>query len=441
MVDRRNAVSGSREKSIPVRLLVCGLLLAAVMLPGASFAQSGRNIDNWLGTDERGGNWEQPFDKSVVQQWQSEPQRGFPTLSTDNIEPTKAAITRYAGIVAKGGWGQLPKTELRIGQESPAVGFLRRRLIVEGDLKQVGGEANVFDSYVEEAVKRAQLRNGIAPTGFVDQSTIDVLNVQASVRLSQLRENLVRVTALSQVTASQPKYVVVNIPAAQVEAVENNRVVSRHSAVVGKTERQTPILHSFIHEVNFNKEWIVPPTVLKQDLIPKGRDYATKGKDVLEELGIDAYVNYNAYKRGTKLDPSKIDWNSPAVTKYFYIQNPGDQNPLGFVKINFNNQYSTYMHDTPAKSIFAKNFRAESSGCVRIQNIPQIVAWLLADNGWTPAQVLRMKETGERMNVPLKVRVPLYWSYITAWATPDNQVNFRQDLYRRDSIDQTASAY
>jgi murein L,D-transpeptidase YcbB/YkuD len=430
-------------ESRTARALIGATLLATVtLISGTAAAQSGRNIDNWLGFDERGGNWEQPFDKSFVQQWQSEPQRGFPTISGDNIEPIKAAIKRYADIVAAGGWGQLPKTELRVGQDDPAIKLLRRRLEVEGDLRQSDGEQDIFDSYVEEAVKLVQTRNGIAPTGFVDKNTIDALNVPASARLRQLRENLVRVTALSQATASQPKYVVVNIPAAQVEAIENNRVASRHSAVVGKFERQTPILHSFIHEVNFNKEWIVPPTVLKQDLVPKGRDYAAKGKkSVLEEYGIDAYANYNEFKRGNKLDAAKIDWESPAAMRYFYVQNPGEQNPLGFVKINFHNQHSTYMHDTPSKSIFARNFRAESSGCVRVQNIPQIVSWLLQDSGWSQEKVQQMKDTGERLNVQLKKRVPLYFSYVTAWATPDNQVNFRPDLYRRDGIDQTASAY
>lgn len=436
-----DTATGNAWRSASARGMAFAILLAgAVTGSGPVAAQT--TIDNWLGTDERGASsWDQPFDKSFVQQWQSEPARGFPTISPDNIGPMKEAINRYADIVARGGWGLLPKTELRSGEYDDAVRYLRRRLEAEGYLRQTGGDHDVFDSYVEEALKQAQIRNGIAPTGYLDKNTIESLNVPASARLHQLRENLVRITSLSQVASQQPKYVIVNIPAAQVEAIQDNRVVSRHSAVVGKFERQTPILHSFIHEVNFNKEWIVPPTVLKQDLVPKGRDYVGKGKNVLEEYGIDAYANYNAYRRGQKLDPASIDWDSPAALKYYYVQNPSDQNPLGFVKINFNNQYSTYMHDTPSKSIFARNFRAESSGCVRVQNIPQIVAWLLEESGWTPEQVLRMKETGERLNVTLKKRIPLYFSYITAWVTPDNQVNFRPDLYRRDGINQTASAY
>ena len=123
------------------------------------------------------------------------------------------------------------------------------------------------------------------------------------------------------------------------------------------------------------------------------------------------------------------------------MQNAGEENPLGYVKINFYNPYSVYMHDTPGQSVFARNFRAESSGCVRVQNIHQLVAWLLEDNGWTVQQVLKMKQTRETLNVALKKPVPLFWTYITAWATPDGTVNFRRDLYRKDGVEAIASAY
>jgi L,D-transpeptidase YcbB len=99
------------------------------------------------------------------------------------------------------------------------------------------------------------------------------------------------------------------------------------------------------------------------------------------------------------------------------------------------------MHDTPGKSIFAKNFRAESSGCVRVQNVPQLTAWLLRENGWDLSRVNSMKQTGETMNVTLKTRVPLYFAYVTSWATPDGMAQFRRDLYNRDGVGATATAY
>ncbi len=396
-----------------------------------------RTLDDWLGFDQSDDSWEQPArERAFARAWETQPERGFPTLAKENIATTKAAIKQYADLVNRGGWPQLPAIELRTGMSHPAVVELRRRLQATGDLQAYGGYPEVFDSYVEKAVQRAQQRHGIPPTGFLDGNTIDALNVPASARLRQLRTNLTRLQSLVQSTPTG-KYVVVNIPAAQIEAVNNNQVVSRHAGVVGKPDRPSPLLQSAIEEINFNKEWIVPPTVLKADLVPKGRG----GQDVLAKYKIDAYTDYAAYQRGHRLDPMKIDWSSEAPLHYFYVQNAGEDNPLGYAKINFDSPHGVYMHDTPGQSVFSKSFRAESSGCVRVQNIHQIVAWLLEDNGWSVQQVLRMKQTGERLTVRLKKRVPLFWTYITAWATPDGTVQFRRDIYRKDGIEAMASAY
>ncbi len=297
-----------------------------------------------------------------------------------------------------------------------------------------------FDTYVENALKKAQARHGIPPTGFLDKTTILALNVPASARLRQLRANLTRLQSLSSATPAG-KYVLVNIPSAQIEAINNNQVVSRHAGVVGKPDRPSPLVQSAVEEINFNKEWVVPPTVLKSDLIPKGREMQPKGQDVLAKYKIDAYLDYAAYQKGQRLDPMQINWSSDAPLRYFYVENAGEENPLGYAKINFASPHGVYMHDTPGQNLFSNSFRAESSGCVRVQNIHQLVGWLLEDNGWTAQQVLRMKQTGERLNVRLKKRVPLFWSYITAWATPDGTVQFRRDIYRKDGVDAIASAY
>ncbi len=414
---------------------VAFMILAAAS--GADAQRRGNGIDDWLGFDQSDDPWEQPArERAFSRAWETQPDRGFPTLSKENIATTKEAIKRYAELVARGGWPQLPPIELRAGMDHPAVVQLRRRLQATGDLQAYGGYPEVFDAYVEQAVQRAQARHGIPPTGFLDRTTIDALNIPASARLRQLRANLTRLQNLVPGTPAG-KYVVVNIPAAQIEAVNNNQVVSRHAGVVGKPDRPSPLLQSAIEEINFNKEWIVPPTVLKADLVPKGRD----GQDVLAKYKIDAYTDFAAYQKGHRLNPMKIDWASDAPLHYFYVQSAGVDNPLGYAKINFASPEGVYMHDTPGQTVFSKTFRAESSGCVRVQNIHQLVAWLLEDNGWTVENVLRMKQTGEKLNVRLKKRVPLFWTYITAWATPDGTVQFRRDIYRKDGVEAVASAY
>jgi murein L,D-transpeptidase YcbB/YkuD len=374
-----------------------------------------------------------PTDRAFVKEWESTPPKGYPTLSPANVAATKAAIKHYTAIVAAGGWEPLPVVQLQSGSNHPAVAVLRQRLMLSGDLRE-RSDSQHFDYYVDKAVKRYQASNGLAPTGIVDKRTMQSLNIPAAARLKQLKGNLIRLSELTR--RAGKKYLLVNIPAAQIEAVQGDRVVSRHAGVVGKPDRPTPVLTSAVHELNFNAVWHLPPTVIEQDLIPKGREMAKRGQSVLVKYSIDAYGG-----DGKKLNPAKIDWSSATVKGLTYRQQPGPENPLGFVKINFHNAHAVYMHDTPSQSLFGRNFRAASSGCVRVHGIDQLAAWLMADQGWKPEHIAQMKETGERLDVKLKKPVPLYFAYITAWATEDGLVQFRRDLYQKDGIGEQAGAY
>jgi L,D-transpeptidase YcbB len=400
-------------------------------------------IDRAAATDENSwprfpgsayGSQSEPTDREFIKEWEATPPKGYPTLSPANLVAMKAAIKRYTEIAAAGGWQAVPEdTQLQSGTSHPAVALLRQRLLLSGDLRE-GGNSQSFDFYVDKAVKRYQASNGLAPTGIVDKRTLQALNVPAAARLKQLKSNLERLSQSSK--SAGKKYILVNIPAAQIEVVEGNRIVTRHAGVVGKPDRPTPILNSTIHELNFNAVWHLPPTVIEKDLIPKGQEMARRGQSVLVKYHIDAYGG-----DGKKLDPNKVNWSSGLAKGLTYRQQPGPDNPLGFVKINFNNSHSVYMHDTPSRSQFGRNFRAASSGCVRVAGIEQLATWVLAEQGWKPEHVMRMKESGERLDVKLKKPVPLYIVYITAWATEDGVVQFRRDLYLKDGIGATAAAY
>lgn len=372
----------------------------------------------------------EPSERQFIRAWEINPAPGLPTLSPGNMAPLKSAIARYAAIAAKGGWRRLPNVKLQAGDTHPAVVLLRGRLAASGELKDTG-TSDYFDYDLAQAVRRYQEANGLAPTGVVEKSTLGAMNVSAAARLKQLRANLARLSGLGKVPR---KLIFVNIPAAQIEAVENDRVVSRHAGVVGKVDRPTPLLKSSIQQLNFNAVWHLPPTVVKEDLIPTGQKMAKRGKSVLVKFKIDAYG-----AGGRKLDPTKVNWN--AAEGLTFRQQPGPENPLGFVKLNFPNAHSVYMHDTPGQSVFGRSFRAASSGCVRVSGIDKLVAWMVADQGWKPEQVRHMKETGERYDLKLKHPVPLYFAYITAWATRDGAVHFRRDIYNKDGVGKQAAAH
>ena len=378
------------------------------------------------------------YDRSYAQRWEANPPRGYPTISKKNIAPTRAAIKRYAKFVQGGGWKTIPKMpkkmRLEVAMTDQRVAAVHDRLLASGDLRSASSYPNYFDYTLEKAVRRFQASNGLTPTGIVDRRTVSALNVPAKVRLRQLRINLNRLRANAK--SGKRRYVMVNIPAAQIEAVEDDRVVSRHTGVVGKLDRRTPILNSSIHELNFNPVWILPPTVIKKDLIPKGREMQRAKKDVLEKYGIEAHSG------GRKLDSTSINWRSSQPYNLSYRQQPGPDNPLGFVKINFHNAHSVYLHDTPSDRIFGRNFRAASSGCVRVSKVKKLVTWLLKDKkGWDKQAVASIKESGKTKNVRMKTNVPLHMVYITAWSTKDGVVQFRRDLYRRDGVGAVAAAY
>lgn len=376
-------------------------------------------------------------DRTFVRRWEANPPAGFPTLSPANIEATKRAIERYQKIVSSGGWEEIPDVKLRPGDNGPSVAKLRRRLFLSGDIDDSDSWApQSYDYYLEKGVKRFQASNGLAPTGVVDERTRAAMNVSSKTRLKQLKKGLGRLREFSRKT-SKGRYVAVNIPSAHVEAVEDDRVVSRHAGVVGKIERKTPLLSSRIHELNFNPVWRLPPTVISKDLIPKGRRMHKTGKSVLVKYGIDAYDG-----SGRKVDPKKVNWNSGQPHSLSYRQKPGKDNPMGFLKINFHNGHSVYMHDTPSDNIFGRNFRAASSGCIRVQNIEQLATWILnGQDGWDNYRIEAIKNSGETKNVSVKKPVKLYFTYITAWATEDGVIQFRRDIYGRDGLGKTVSAY
>ena len=323
---------------------------------------------------------------------------------------------------------------MRPGSTGQAVEILHRRLEISGDL--VGQSIPTeYDEAVTQAVRKFQSRHALPPTGTIDRATIDVMNVPATVRLTQLQANLKRLQTLAP--AATGRYVAVNIPAAQVEAVEGGQVSQRHAAVVGKLERATPELSSKIQEINFNPYWYVPRTIIIKDLVPKGREFSRRGQDMLAAYHMQAFD-----AAGNPLDPRQINWNSPEVYNYNFRQLPQSENSLGFVKINFPNKDAVYMHDTPLKSLFGRNVRFESSGCVRVHNVEGLVAWILRDTpGWSLERVLSMKQSGEQADVKLSKPMPVYFVYISAWSTPDGVVNFRPDIYNHDGSAETASNY
>jgi L,D-transpeptidase YcbB len=389
---------------------------------GVAFALAGGSfIAKAAEQDADQAEWPQSYEASPQMAVGRE---ATPILSPATVDATEAAIQKYQDLINRGGWNEVPAgVELRVGSKSKAVEALRERLVASSDLDPVAGMGPVFDSFVEAAVKRFQARNGLGQTGEVNEATFAELNVPAAARLQQLETNIIRLKAYSGDLGA--RYVVVNIPAASVETVDGGVVYSHHAAGVGKIDRQSPIMQTKATEINFNPFWTVPASLIKKDLIPKMKADPSYLTD--EKIRV-----FN--KDGQEISPASINWNSNEATNYKYRQDTGaDLNSLGFVRINIPNPYGVYMHDTPSKGIFGDDFRFVSSGCVRVQDVRDYVAWLLKDTpGWGRDQIDAVIRSGDRLDVKLAQPVNVYWVYITGWATPDGIVQFRPDVYQRD---------
>lgn len=347
-----------------------------------------------------------------------------PILSYDTANNLQLAIGQYEPFVNAGGWEQVPQETygLSMGMAREGVVQLKRRLLSSSDMPMVENVDGTFDAATDAALRHFQARHGLQVTGQVDEATWYALNVPAETRLHQLRLNLLRVQNMAPALAA--RYVVVNIPAAFIETVENGTVVKRHTAVVGRIDRQTPILKSRIHQINFNPYWNVPVSIIRRDLIK----YMNENPNYLTEQKIRILDG-----NGQELQPSSINWQTEEAVNYRFRQDPGPLNSMGNVKINFHNPHAVYLHDTPTKGLFGDNARFYSSGCVRVDQVQDFVGWVLRDNGdWGPAEIGNVFATGERKDVDVQSPPEIHTTYISAWANRNGVVSFRDDVYEFD---------
>ncbi len=335
------------------------------------------------------------------------PKDSRPTFTAQSIESTQSAVARYRGIVANGGWKRVSAGNAE---------QIRERLIIEGDI----GES---DAVLRDAIRRFQTRHGLRDTGVVAGATLTAMNVPAQIRLRQLEASLGRMKASS--FGFGERYVVVNIPAAAVEAVEGGEVHRRYGAIVGKADRASPPVETRITSINFNPTWTVPTSIIKKDIIPKMQ----KDPGYLSRSKIRVLDG-----RGKEISPQSIDWSTDRALNYTLRQDPGTGNSLGQIRIDMPNNLAVFMHDTPSKGLFSGDNRFLSSGCVRVDGVRDLATWLLAPgNGWDRGATDEAIAEGERKDVRLARAVPVAWTYYTGYGMPDGSAHFRSDIYDLDS--------
>jgi murein L,D-transpeptidase YcbB/YkuD len=359
-----------------------------------------------------------------------------PWRSDTMLDAIEGAIKRYQKIADAGGWPVVPGSRMiRPEDDDERIPLVRRRLATSGELPRNGlSQSFTFDGELELAVRRFQESQGLRISGRVDKPTLAALNVPVQTRLAQLRLNAGRIRELMGPRV-EDRYILVNVPAFQLEAVERHDVQQRHRVIAGRPERQSPYVRANIRAVNFFPYWRVPDSVATLDIIPRMRkepDYIIK-----ERIRV-VRGNFN----GPEIDPTAIDWNTATSVDLKFRQDPGPHNALGLMRIDMPNSEGVYMHDTPMKQLFTQRTRAFSAGCVRVQDVDKLVEWIARyEAGWEqPGRAMSVVEGGQALDLTLTRQVPVYFAYITAWAEPsDGRAVFRPDIYGRDGLKESTA--
>jgi hypothetical protein len=348
-----------------------------------------------------------------------------PMLSEQSAAQLEALAGRYRDIIADGGFPKVPNGTYKKGKQGKGVGALNRRLYMEGYLRVEGtqGEyAELYTSATEEGVRRYQRNHGLEVSGKIDGPTLKMLNVPAELRLRTIEANIERLRTYSADLGS--RYLVVNVPSQQIEAVSGGYVYSRHNAVVGREDRPTPVVATALSDVIFNPYWNAPASIVERDLIPK----LLSDRDVLEDMNIKVFQGFG----GPEIDPRTVNWRTAIADDYHFRQEPGEGNAMATAKINFPSPFGIYLHDTPDKVYFTTNHRLYSSGCVRVDKVAILLDWILnGQDGLGSAEISAYAETLENREVKLLEPPQLRVTYLTAWPV-GNTVAFRPDVYDLD---------
>jgi len=306
---------------------------------------------------------------------------------------------------------------LKLNDSSAVVTSVKQRLAYWGDLKDASD--GLYDKTTAQAVKRFQERHGLAATGIVDPKTADALNITRNDRKSQVIANLERWRWFPYDFGKRA--IIVNIPTYQLAIVENNRdTIDTYKVVVGKPDRRSPVLYSAVNQLTINPTWTVPPTYLKKDLTPAA----------IKDTAHFSHLNMKIMYKNEEIPVSQ--WDSLKADHYVYVQTPGNHNSLGRIKFNFNNGFYVYLHDTNHREYFKKNYRALSSGCIRVEDPFRLAEYVLEDDKNVDRKKLdEMVEEGETKYVALKKTTPIHQLYWTAWMDRDG-LQFRNDIYNLD---------
>jgi murein L,D-transpeptidase YcbB/YkuD len=318
----------------------------------------------------------------------------------------KEELRRYVDIAGKGGWEQLPTDakQFKKGTSSAALISLKKRLQVTGDMPY-GDTTTAYTDTLVMGIQHAQQSLGYKPDGIVTATLLKDLNVPVEKRIQQILINMNRMRWMPQ--EPEGRLILVNIPEFVLHFFEGKNKAFDMAVVVGKEGHNTMMFTGKLSTIVFSPYWNIPPSIQKKEIEPA----LARNPNYLESHNMERTPDGGIRQR------------------------PGGENSLGRVKFLFPNSFNIYFHDTPAKSLFSKDKRAYSHGCIRLSDPVKMANYLLQDDSnWPPEKIEEAMNSGNEKFVKIKKPVPVFITYYTAWVDENGLLNFRDDIYKRDGV-------
>jgi murein L,D-transpeptidase YcbB/YkuD len=357
------------------------------------------------------------------------------TPSSFNYPILLKELQRLKKIQKQGGWKKIPNSStLKFGKSGKIVKQLARRLQSEGDYRCK--ISSTYNTCMKKAVKRFQRRHGIYPSGKINKLTRSKLNLSVNWKIKKVLLNLDRIKYLPY--QAENRYIMVNIPEFRLHYRENGRDKLNMRVVVGDKEHHTPVFSNKISFIVLNPYWLIPDSIVKNEMIPK----IIKNPKYLEERGYEVRKNYVLSR--PPIDTKDIDWakvlRNKQTKRYKFMQPPGPKNALGKIKFKFPNQFAVYLHDTSAKKYFKKSIRAFSHGCIRVAEPKALLATFAPhERSVNYSRAKRILKGKKQTQLNLSQHVPIHIVYLTAWINSDGLLHYRNDIYKYDSKQHRAS--
>ena len=338
----------------------------------------------------------------------------------------KVHLKRLRNEAEEGGWPLVSEGEtLKKDMDDPRILEIREFLMATGDLKETASDQeSVFDQELENAVKKFQTRHGLTADGAIGKGTIEQMQVSIEKRIEQIKLNLERLRWIFH--HPDEDFLIVNIAGFHVRRFTDRQEVFNSRVIVGKYHHESPVFKGKMQYIVMNPTWTLPYSIATNETLPKLKKdpgyLAAKHMEVMD-------------RNNNLLDPSTIDWSQYSRGNFPFIirQKAGPWNALGEVKFIFPNKYSVYLHDTPSRSLFERQDRAFSHGCIRTEDKWGLLMSLMDDpEVWNMEKINEILESGETTKIDLPEPINIYLVYLTAVADKENNLYFFKDVYKRD---------